>query len=451
MLEYKSFEERWEWLLAFMDIDDPFVAEMLTIISVERDDSIHTMGVMAEGSRIRLLYSRPFVESLSDESVRYVLCHEIDHLALHHCTTRQAAEGEDMKRHNVAADLEVNSLIVENQFRRRPPPPMQGLHAKEMGLPEKLSLEQYLNLLPKDAGKKGGKGKGKGDGSGDGSADGDKDEDQSPSDKNDGSGKDKGKSQPSNDKESGAGGDKDEDQSSNGGQGGNDPSDHGGFDNHDGWSSDNMVADEIIRQKIREMENSSRYWGNMPGDVKQHILEAQRSKVAWHKLLRYRYGQLVSKGFVHTFKRPNRRFGYPYTGFKRDGVDRVLLLWDLSGSMGQAEKSRLLSETNRIAEQQPVDVLMFDYGLIGKVVPFNRKMKFVETEGGGGGTSFKEPFEYADMMRYSTVVCLTDGCAEAIPKPKHVKHILWAIVGMGKPPVDWGQVVNIDTVEGRLL
>ena len=211
-----------------------------------------------------------------------------------------------------------------------------------------------------------------------------------------------------------------------------------------------MIVEEMVRQKIRQMENSDRFWGNMPGEIRQHILAAQRSRVAWHKLLRYRFGQLVSKAFVHTFKRPNRRFGYPYTGFKRDYTDRVLLLWDLSGSIQDVEKSQFLSETNRIAEQQPVDVLMFDYGLIGKVVPFNRKMKTVAVEGGGGGTSFMEPFEYADKMRYGAVVCLTDGAASPIPKPKHVKHIIWAIVGEGnKPPVDWGQVINIDTINGR--
>lgn len=402
MLTFRSFEERWEWLLSFMALDDPFSCEILTLMTVEQNEAIGTMGVTVDGTHIRLLYSRKFVESLSDECVRYVLTHEISHLVLHHCTTRKPADPKDMQRHNDAADLEINSLIVETRSRKRP---AEGLYPEKLGLPEMLSLEQYFTLLKKK--EQSDKGQGKGTGSGQGGANSDT--------------QDKGQG-------------------------------NQGFDNHDGWSDENdLIADEIIRQKIREMENSDRFWGQMSGEAKQHILEAQKSRIAWHKLLRYRLGQLVSKNFVHTFKRPNRRFGYPYTGFKRDSIDRILLLWDLSGSIQDAEKSRFLAETNRIAEQQPVDVLMFDYGLIGKVVPFNRKLKTISVEGGGGGTSFKEPFEYADTMRYGTVICLTDGCADTIEKPKHVKHVLWAIVGGGKPPVDWGQVINIDTIDGRVV
>lgn len=413
MEKYRSFEERFDWLLAFMALDDPFTHELLTLVGRKETRDIQTMGVSVEGSSIVLHYNRDFFTSLKDEEIRYVLAHEMLHLALHHCTTRKPTDEAERRLHNIAADLAVNSLIVEDAWKKMPKGKCKGLLPKDFKLPSKLSLEQYVDLLPKQGSSQNGGGNqnGKND-IGDGGA-------------GDGDGK-------------------------AGGSGVDEKGGHGGFSVHDGWSEEeNQVADEIIRQKIREMENSDRFWGKMPGDVKQIILAAQKSRIAWHRILRYRLGQLVSKMSVHTFKRPNRRFGWPYTGFKRDATDRILLLWDTSGSIADEELSRFLSETNRISETQPVDVQMFDHALQGKIVPFNRKMKKMEVSG-RGGTSFKEPFELADKLRYGAVVCLTDGCADPIERPKHVRDIIWAIVGEGnKPPVSWGRVVNIDTVHRK--
>ena len=420
-MEYKSFDERFDWLLGFMAQDDPFTHELLMLLERVEVNSMPTMGVAVEGLKMILGYNRKYFESLTDDEVMWVFAHEMFHLALHHCTGRKPTDKDQQRRHNIAADLAVNCLVRTGDFRRTP---RHGvLFPKQFGFPEKLSMEQYYDMLPNspDKGGEGGKG---------------------------GGGKDEDKD--------GEGGSKDEDKDGKGGGRGDKDGEqpcgsHGGFDVHDGWSEEeDSVADEIIRQKIREMENSDRYWGSMSADEKEVIVAAQRSTTAWHRLLRVVYGSLLSRGVIHTFKRPNRRFGYPYTGFKREYTDRVLLLWDTSGSCwGKEEQSKFLAETNRIAELMPVDVLMFDAGIQGKVIPFNRKMRSFPVSG-GGGTSFKEPFEYADRMHYRTVICLTDGCAPAIEKPRYVKDTIWAIIGAGnKPPVDWGRVVNIDTINGR--
>jgi len=419
MAEYKSFRERFDWLLGFMAMDDPFTHELLMLLHRAETNRTPTMAVSVEGSEMTLHYNRQFFESLSDEEVRGVFTHEMSHLAFHHCTRRGPSDKALRKKHNVAADLAVNSIFVPTGYRRLP---KDALMPEKYKFEGKLSLEQYYALLPdqeKDDKDKGSKGKGK--------------------DKGEGGAGDKGDDQ-AEDQQGGGQGDDQED---------NQGSDHDGFDDHSLWSDDdNQIADEIIRQKIREMENSDRYWGNMPGDIKQMILEAQKSRIAWYRMLRCAYGQLTSKNITHTFKRPNRRFGYPYTGFKKDYIDRVLLLWDLSGSIHDSDLSRFLAETNRLAEQQPVDVQMFDNGLQGKLLSFNRKLKKIAVTG-RGGTSFKEPFEFADKMRYGSVICFTDGCAPAIPRPRFVKNIIWAIVGLSKPPVPWGRAINIDTINGQ--
>jgi len=432
--KYDSFEARWNWLLSFGVFADPFTAEMLSLFKVVESKQVPTMGVSVSGMSFTLQYNRDWAEALPDSGVRYVLNHEMKHVALHHITTRKETDPAEHARHNEAADLEANSLIVENAEIRMPPPPHTGLLPAQFGFQDKLSLEQYFDLLKKEEQKSKGKddkGKGSGDGKGKGNGDGKGD----PSNSN---GQGQGAGDGTGDPTTGSNG-------SNPGGGGKGKL----LDSHDGWADgEDIIADEIIRQKIREMEVQNRCWGNMPADARQHILEAQRSRVAWHKLLRYVLGQSVSRSLVHTIMRPHRRFGWPYTGFKKDCTDRVLVLWDTSGSIHDHELSMFLSEVNRIAESHPVDVQMFDAGLQGKLLPFNRKMKSIEVVG-RGGTSFKEPFEFAEKMRYSLVVCLTDGGAPAIERPKYVKQIIWAIVGGGKPLVDWGRVVRIDTVNGR--
>ena len=407
---YKSFEERMDWLLAFMVIDDPFSAELLTFVTPQESTHVDTMAVGVQGTSLTLFYNRKFVESLEDAAVRFVLAHEMHHLALHHITTRKPSDPNLMRKHNIAADLEINSglkaccALDKGGFKSPPPPPYEGIFPKTYGLEEGLSLEQYLQVLPEDTNSEKEDGTGGGSSSGEGT----------------GECSDVGKEES-----------------------------HGGFDSHHLWSDgENQLLDEMIRQKITQMANSDSYWGSMPGDLKLRILAAQKSKVPWVKLLRHTLGTIPFSSLRHTYLRPNRRFEFPYTGFKKECISRILILWDTSGSIRPYENSKFLSEVNRISEVNPIDVQMFDYTLQGKIIPFNRKMTAIQIEG-GGGTSFIEPFELADKLRYDTVIVLTDGDALPIPKPKHVKRIIWVIIGAdNNPPVKWGEVIHIDTTNG---
>jgi predicted metal-dependent peptidase len=410
---WKNIKDMLEQAMAFLVLDDPFSSEILSLLTRVELPSIPTMGVRVDGAYLELAYNPDFLRSLTEPQLRYGLIHEVMHLAHHHCTNRRPSDPTLMRRHNIAADLAVNSILEDKVQRSGYTTRIEGaLLPAQFNFPDKLSLEQYYELLsnnqedPKkeQEAKKGGSGT----------------PEEGQGTPGDSQGEDLPKSLGS----------------------------HGGFDSHDGWADEeNALAGEIIRQKIREMENSERFWGTIPGDVRESILAAQRSNVAWHRLLRMYYGQHTSRNFVHTFKRPNRRFGYPYTGYKRDCSERALILWDTSASVQNYELSQFIAETNRMTDTMDVDVQLFDSQLIGDITHFDRKVKSFEMKG-RGGTSFKEPFELADRLRYSLVVCLTDGGAPAIPKPKHVREVIWAITGNHEPPVTWGRVVHIDSRNG---
>ncbi len=381
--QYRSIEERWEWTVSYMILEDRFVHEILMLMEKRSTTSLPTMGVTIKDGKIILYYNPDFINALSDPELRFVATHEVFHLILHHCTLRMPEREEDASLYNKAADLAINCLISQTHSRKMPGGKYKGLMPADFKFEDKLSMEQYVMLLEEDE-KKNGNGKGKGQ----------------------------------------------------------------GFDDHSGWSDKEgaELIKQAIRNKVEELSHRENVWGKMPGDLKDLIIAAQRSQIKWQRYLKMHFGKLITSKFVPTFTRPNRRYGYPYCGRKRSCVDRKLVGIDTSGSIGSKDKATFLGEVNRLAEVQPVDLQLFDDGLQGVLRPFEKKHAQWEMSG-GGGTSFQHIVDLADKMHYQSLIILTDGCADAPTKPKFVKDILWVIIGDGKPPVDWGTVINIHNVD----
>ena len=382
---YASFYERWDWLITFMVVEDKFVHQVLMMMDKSRNDAIGTMGVSVDGTRIKLVYNEKFVDSLSDAELRYVITHEVYHLILHHCTKRAPTDKKDKELFNKAADLAINTLIPQDSNRTMPvneKGEIIGLLPSKYGFAEKLSMEQYLQLLKQNEDENGG-GSGQGDGEGGG----------------------------------------------------------GGFDNHDGWGESDVVS-EIVRNAVNRIAKDERVWGKMPGDLQAIIMAAQKTYVSWERYLKHYLGQMISPTTIRTMKRPDRRFGYPYAGKKRGYTDKKLVAIDTSGSIGEDELSQFLAEVNRLAEVQPVDMLVFDDGIRQGPIPFNRKHAEFDFKG-RGGTDFREVFKLAEERRYQSVIMLTDGCAASVEYPQGVKDVLWVLTGSGDPPVEWGERVRI--------
>lgn len=388
-----SLEERWDWIITFMVVEDKFVHEILMMMQKSPSTAIETMGVAVEGSILHLYYNPAFVETLTDPELRYVVTHEIYHVALHHVGCRMPEDPNAHKLYNIAADLAINSLIPVSPERVMPKYRKEtsdvivnkksgikngqeiGLLPKQFGFPEKLSMEQYVMLLREKFG--------------------------------------------------------------NNGEG---LEGIGGFDNHDKWAESEVIK-EVIRNKIEQMSKKSSVWGSMPGDIKELILAAQRSQVRWSRILKQYLGLLPSTKQQSTFTKPHRRYGWPYCGTKRHHVDRKLVGVDDSGSIDKDDLSQFLTEVNTLAEVQPVDLQVFDDGLQGPTVPFDKKKAKFDFKG-RGGTCFQQIMDLAEKKRYQSLIILTDGCAAAPTKPKYVKDIIWVITGKGnKPPVDWGKCV----------
>jgi predicted metal-dependent peptidase len=396
--KYQSIDERFDWIIAYMVLEDMFVHNILMLMEKRAVTDCATMGVCVQEASLLLVYNLEFVKKLTDPELRYILTHEVYHVAFHHVTIRRPEDPSQHEIWNIAADLAINSLIPDTGSRHMPKGELEGQRPEKYGFEPKLSMEMYLQLLrdqdSKD--KKDGKGKGDGKSNGQGGGKGDKD----------GKGQSKG------------------------------------FDDHKGWR-ESEVMKEIVRQTVERMALDERSWGSTPGDVKSMILAAQRSEIAWHKLLRHYLGLLPSTKKEPTFRKPNRRYGWPYCGDKREHVDRKLVAMDSSGSISDSDLALFISECNRLAEVQPVDLQIFDCTLQGPIIPFNKRKASLGVPG-RGGTDFQMIMDLAEKRRYQSVIILTDGCAPAPTKPAFVKDVIWVIIGSGnKPPVDWGRVVMV--------
>jgi len=427
---YASLEERWDWIVSFLVVQDMFVHEVLISMHKKSSKTItDTMAVQVRGSRFYLYYNPEFVKQLSDPELRFVLTHEVYHLILHHCTKRAPNDTSRSKMWNIASDLAINSLIRDDNDRHMPTQKeRKGVRPSDpqFNFPEKLSMEQYLQLIDEKFGKsQGGKcpncgGTGKDPNSG------------------------KGKGQQQQPGNGGGSGDEEGDGKCPvcGGSGkvGELPSN--GFDDHGKWEEDESgMADTMIRNLVDKLSKREKVWGTLPADIQAIIMAAQQAQVSWRKYLRFHLGNLLSTKNEPTFKRPNRRFGYPYCGTKRKHVDRKLVAVDTSGSIGDDDLAQFLCEVNRLAEIQPVDLVMFDATIQGRIIPFDRKKKHFKFDG-RGGTDFQPVMDLAEKHRYSSLIILTDGYAPEPTKPNFVKDVLWVIID-GEPPCDWGERVKI--------
>lgn len=430
----KDIEDRWEDILTWMIMDDPFVHEILMILTKVPTTSVRTMGVLVDNSRLFLLYNPRFVGQLTDAEMRYVLTHEVFHIVLHHCTLRAPTDPHSHRLYNIAADLAINSLIVCNTLRKAPTGENAGVMPATYGFEEKLSMEQYIALLrdqpppPPSKRKERSEDEEGGGGGAEQESDGGGSDDQDEEGK-----KDKGK--PGKDKGKGGKGsskDKEDDKEDT-----NPP----GFDDHSGWDESEIIK-EIIRNKVDQLSKDEKVWGSMPGDLQNTILAAQRSRVLWHKILRHYLGNLPTSRSQSTYTKPNRRFGWPYCGEKRLYIDRKLVGIDTSGSISDEDLAQFLTEINKLSEIQPVDIQLFDHGLQGKVRPFARKHARYKFDG-RGGTEFQSIMDLAEKKRYQSLILLTDGAAAPPTQPKHVRDILWVLTEGGKKPVPWGRDIQI--------
>lgn len=335
------------------------------------------MGVASDGT---LIYSEEFVDKLTDEEIIGVLCHEVLHLALIHLLRRRTRE---MTKWNIGCDLAVNTILKKNRFNL----PTGSLGADNNDCFEIVGItgmkkvehisdktaEELYDLLPdlKEQYTNGYDGKG-----------------------------------------------------------------NYGFDEHKegtGTQGEKQKQENEWLKRIEEAYTNSKMRGQHPCGLERYIEELKKSQINWRALLQkylqallpsdYTWARRSKKSMATNIYMPN---------ILKEKIDVVVMI-DLSGSIGKKEMTEFLSEIIALSKafSQQIDMRLLthdtkvhnDYKVSNGSIDKIKKLKLC----GGGGTDFQEPLNYIEEKRIKPecLIWLTDGYGDKFKKPKY--PIIWIL------------------------
>lgn len=192
--------------------------------------------------------------------------------------------------------------------------------------------------------------------------------------------------------------------------------DGGSLDHHIPAASD--TTDAEMKRVVASAADAAKAQGKLPADLERFVEQVLDPKVKWTELLRKSMQRCAGRESV-TYTRPHRRrlisqglILPSYTGY---AAGDIVFIMDTSGSMQQKEMAQGLGECDAILQ----DCMPKSVTLLGCDARINSVHYLYQGDsladnppplGGGGGTSFKPPFEWLDEHGHNpaTVVYFTD-------------------------------------------
>lgn len=176
-----------------------------------------------------------------------------------------------------------------------------------------------------------------------------------------------------------------------------------------------------------------------------------RTKLA--TVFRQSYQQMRTGGTDYSMRRPSSRShmrGFPLPGLVSYDPE-IMFILDSSGSMGVEQLGDALRVISDVMTQCGIrEAWLLEADATAqrpprKVTPaMLRKLEIK----GRGGTSFKQPIEYAQKFkpRPGLVMYLTDGAGDAHKAPPPEFKVVWCVVPSpwGHIPANWGTLVVLD-------
>jgi predicted metal-dependent peptidase len=451
-----------------LTLDFPFFGFLCSRLQMVRDDSQPTM---ATDSR-RVYYGQPFLETLSESELIFVLLHETMHCVLNHCTRRH---GRDHDMWNIACDYVVNLAIVEAGFML---PQRDGLKPFFDTRFQGMTVDAVFDILkaeqqaqqpqPEDDDQD--------DDQDDDASSPESEDDDSDEDGDDGegdedddepgeAGDDDGQSDTDQDGDNQGEGDEGDDnpEADQPGDGAREPadapSDEGQGDGPSGEKPSHgrptgdpgrcgavidaapehdaaAVAEAELEMEVavRQATNVERRVGEgkLPGFIKEIIGELSAPQQDWRAALRQWASPCSTKDY--TWSKVNGRhaaLGYHSPGTIDDGIGHIVVAIDDSGSVDRDMLSRFGGELQSILDEGVVDkvtVLIADDG-VHAVREYGRGdlLDFTEVDG-RGGTAFAPTFAWVDqnvtedvtgLVYFTDLDCTSFGQEPAYP-------VLWA-------------------------
>jgi predicted metal-dependent peptidase len=415
----------------------------------------------------RHYYNPNFINTLSQDELLGVQCHESEHDARHHGTRRN---GRDKAEWNVACDYAINIDLIDQGFKLPEgvliDEKYRGMSAEDIYRARELDKEKQREEQQKEEQQKESDDKESGDDdAGDQSDKGDTPDDKSDdksdndqSDNRDGEGgtNSDGDSDPKEDNDKGTGDAKGTDkeegdsessssqsESSDEGSGGGASAESEPTNTDPGMcgevldSADDAseIADQDIKWErlTRQAASLAKAHGQLPGHVTREIERANNPPRDWRNELR----DFCEQGSlrIETWNRPNRRFahsGLVLPSTQRDGINKMAVMIDTSGSVDEASLGCVRDEAQALLDDGIVDQIVVVYGdtLVTRVDTYETSDEIIFDPRGGGGTDMKPLFKYVadEVEDASCIICFTD-LEIGDPGPEPQVPVLFAVHG----------------------
>lgn len=200
------------------------------------------------------------------------------------------------------------------------------------------------------------------------------------------------------------------------------------------------------QQRLAGAAQQAQQSGKLGGEMARMIDHLLQPRLPWRMLLA-RYMTAVSRE-DYSYARPSRREGdFIRPSLRSHQLDLVVAV-DTSGSIKASELEEFISEIDALKGQvrARVTLLPCDAALC-ECAPFRYEpwetFTLPDRIRGGGGTSFRPVFEWADRagIQPDLLVYFTDAQGE-FPKTEPSFPVIWLVKGRGKVP--WGQRIQLN-------
>lgn len=375
-----------------------FYGNLALSLKMEENNDVQTMAT--DGKHI--FYNKEFIDSLSDDDLQFILCHELIHNILYHLTRR---ENREQGQWNLAIDFAVNNILYKDFGFL----PKGALFKKEF---ENMTAEAIYNKLPEMNGKGQKNGSYKRYEKGDGqdnitveiSKDGIK-----------------------------VNGEKIKQ-----------------YDEHKDIRGSKSEIDELEKEwKIQTVKayEQAKMQGKNPAGMDIFIKELLQPKLDWRNMMLQFIVSTAKNDF--TWLPPNRKFIHRdmyFPSVTGESLGDVAVIIDDSGSC-ITDQQRFFSECNALLQQYEINLHLIVCDMqINSYRVYEQGEQICLEQKGGGRTNLVKAFEFIKekSINPNVIVCLTDGQTD-FPK-KEDFPTLWVISknGVEEDKIPFGMKVKID-------
>lgn len=391
----QTVDEKFSGALANISACVPYYLRFYSLFKrrAVEDEDVTLRVNMVDAVNPIIEYNTKFIDSINSATLAAILCVELNRILLKHCSTRKLADPQlNYKASNIVCydpsiiplfKTAIESVRFGEDLPNDANPRIRAELPPDYNHDTDCQLEVLYEMLSK---------------------------------------KQKGQQGPGNGKGKGQGG----------GQGGGNNSMRDAANRHfnnnspaqtEKWG-ENSIAESTIAQRVNTTDASQ--WGNMPGNLREKILAANRQVVDPRQALRDFIATAYSDNQLDTRMKYNRRnpeWSGILPGKRHDQQFHLGIFADASGSMGSDDIKLCIATVNDFIKfEADVDFAWWDCSCEKPSAQLKPMHESNVTGGGGTNPQCIIDLIHKERLHYDAIVVLTD-CGFCWDRPKEYRDI----------------------------